>query len=74
MGFDPQVENYQPYYQFKPRRMSDLRIGAEILKEALEREMSKEDRAERAKQQEKAVAAAHVANVCFFCSHSYRYS
>ncbi|EKM59515.1 uncharacterized protein PHACADRAFT_250072 [Phanerochaete carnosa HHB-10118-sp] len=63
MGFDPQVEDYQPLYVFKPRRIGDLRIGAEILKEALDREMTKEERAERAKQQEKAVAAAQIANI-----------
>ena len=63
MGFDPQVEEYQPLYVFNPKRLGDLRIGAEILKEALERELTKEERAERAKQQEKAVAAAQVANV-----------
>lgn len=43
--------------------MRDLQIGAEILKEALEREITKEERVERARQQEKAVAAAQVANV-----------
>lgn len=43
--------------------MGDLRIGAEILKETLDREVGKEERIMRAKQEEKAVAAAHVANV-----------
>lgn len=43
--------------------MRDLQIGAEILKEALEREVIKEERLERAKKEEKAAAAAQVANV-----------
>ena len=62
MGFDPQVENYQPFYVFRTKRIGDLRIGAEILQEALDRELTKEERAERAREQEKAVAAAQVAN------------
>ena len=56
---------FQPFYVFnKSRHMNDLSIGAEILKEALEREMTKEERAIEAKKNEKAVAAAHLANVC----------
>lgn len=43
--------------------MRDLAIGAEILKEALDRELLKEERQERAKKQEKAAAAAQVSNV-----------
>ena len=46
--------------------MTDLRIAADILKEALEREVTKEERQERAKREEKAVAAAQVANVRLF--------
>lgn len=60
-----QVVNFQPFYVFNQKKhMADLRIGADILKEALEREMTKEEREERAKREEKAVAAAQVANVC----------
>ena len=58
-----QVDNFQPFYAFNKRKGRDLHIGAEILNEALEREITKEERQERAKQQEKAVAAAQVANV-----------
>ena len=43
--------------------MGDLRIGAEILKEALDRELTKEEREERAKREEKAIKASEVANV-----------
>lgn len=65
-----QVENFQPYYVFnKTRHIADLRIGADILKEALEREETKEERTERMKKEEKAVAAAQVANVS-----TYKYS
>ncbi|KIP04877.1 hypothetical protein PHLGIDRAFT_120297 [Phlebiopsis gigantea 11061_1 CR5-6] len=64
MGFNPEVVNFQPFYVFnKKKHMVDLRIGAEILKETLDREVGKEERILRAKQDEKAVAAAHVANI-----------
>ena len=54
----------QPYYVFnKQRHIRDLQIGAEILREALEREVTKEERQERAKREEKAAAAAQKANV-----------
>lgn len=43
--------------------MTDLRIGCAILKEFFERETEKEIRLARAKREEKAVAAAAVANV-----------
>lgn len=43
--------------------MDDLRIGAAILKEALDREMDKEDRARRSMEEQKAVAAAAAQNV-----------
>ena len=43
--------------------MQDLQIGAEILRETLDRELTKEERAAQAKKEEKAVAAAQLANV-----------
>lgn len=43
--------------------MGDLKIGADILREALDRELTKEERAAQAKREEKAVAAAQIANV-----------
>jgi hypothetical protein len=43
--------------------MADLRIGAGILKEAVELEVVKQERSERAKKEEKAVAAAAANNV-----------
>ena len=43
--------------------MNDLKIGAEILREALERELTKEDRITQARKEEKAAAAAQIENV-----------
>lgn len=64
MGFNPEVDNFQPYYVFnRKKHLRDLQVGAEIVKEALEREMTKEERQERARREEKAVAAAQVANI-----------
>ncbi|KAI0773354.1 hypothetical protein BC629DRAFT_1595126 [Irpex lacteus] len=63
MGFNPVVENFQPYYIFnKKKHMRDLQIGAEILQEALTRESEKEERRERAFRDERAAEAARVAN------------
>jgi hypothetical protein len=59
-----QVENFQPYYIFNPKKhIRDLQIGAEILQEVLTRESEKQERQERAKREEKAVVAAHKENV-----------
>jgi len=63
LGFDPEVENFTPYYTFNKKRMTDLRIGAEILKETLDRELPKDQKAEEAIKNEKAAHAAHVANI-----------
>jgi len=61
MGFRAQVQNFQPLYVFNPRKMSDLRIGAAILKETIDLEIEKQGRAERSHKEEKAAAEA-VAN------------
>ncbi|THH01679.1 hypothetical protein EW026_g1069 [Hermanssonia centrifuga] len=64
LGFNPEVEKFQPLYVFNAKRhMQDLRIGAEILKEALERELTKEEVEERRKKEEKAIAAAQVEKI-----------
>ncbi|KAI0335476.1 hypothetical protein GY45DRAFT_1240298 [Cubamyces sp. BRFM 1775] len=63
LGFHPQVENFQPYYVFNPRYREDLEIGAAMIKEALERELVKEDREQRRRAEEKAVHEAAVAKV-----------
>ena len=44
-----QVVKFQPFYVFnKSRHMNDLRVGAEILKEALERENTIKDKVDKA--------------------------
>jgi len=58
MGFRPEVENFQPYYVFHKRRLNDLRIGNEIIKEMLEQETTKEERLAQARKEEKAIADA----------------
>ncbi|KAG5651354.1 hypothetical protein H0H81_008971 [Sphagnurus paluster] len=58
LGFRPEVKNFQPYYTFNPRRMNDLRIGTAILKEFVDLENERAQRAERSKVDQKAVAAA----------------
>jgi len=54
MGFRAEVENFQPYYVFNQYRMTELRIGKEVIHEALEREEQKAERVKRAKEAEKA--------------------
>lgn len=56
-----QVKNFQPYYTFNPRRMEDLRTGTAILKEFVDLEAERAERAARSKVDQKAVAA-EVAN------------
>ncbi|KAJ7283621.1 hypothetical protein C8J57DRAFT_1293078 [Mycena rebaudengoi] len=58
LGFYPDVQNFQPFYTFNPRRMDNLRIGAEILREAVNLGSEKEERAARSKKEEKAAADA----------------
>jgi len=43
MGFRPEVERFQPYYSFNSKHMADLRIGATILREALQTAGKEED-------------------------------
>lgn len=62
-GFVPKVMAFQSYYVFNTSKMEDLRVGAAILKEALDRETEKEERAQRGKEEQKAVAAAAAQNV-----------
>ncbi|KAK7470610.1 hypothetical protein VKT23_002034 [Stygiomarasmius scandens] len=45
MGFRPEVEDFQPYYTFNPARMDDLKIGHEILKDFLDLQNKKKERA-----------------------------
>jgi hypothetical protein len=45
MGFRAEVENFQPYYVHSRRYMRELRVGAAIIAEAVERENIKAQRA-----------------------------
>ena len=58
-----QVENFQPFYIFRKRHMEDLRIGAAMIQEALDRELVKEERDQRRRAEEKAAHEAAVAKV-----------
>lgn len=63
LGFRPDVQNFQPFYTFNPRRMDDLRTGTAILKEFIDLENMRAERAARSKVDQKAVAAAVVNQV-----------
>lgn len=60
------VMNLQSHYVFKPSKMADLRIGAAMLREAIDRETEKEERVQRNREEQKAAAAAVAQNVRFF--------
>ncbi|PFH52755.1 hypothetical protein AMATHDRAFT_73885 [Amanita thiersii Skay4041] len=57
LGFRPEVHDFRPYYVHNSRYISDLRIGTFILREFIELETEKSERAIRSKKEEKAVAA-----------------
>jgi len=63
LGFSPKVMAFQSNYVFNAGKMEDLRVGAAILKEAIDRETEREERAQRGKEEQKAVAAAAAQNV-----------
>lgn len=67
-----QVENFQPFYIFNKRYATDLRIGAAIIREALERETTKEEVVARKRAEEKAAHEAAVAKVRRFFSTRWR--
>ena len=58
-----QVDNFQPFYVWHKRHLNDLKTGAAIIKEALERENVKEVQAQRRKEEEKAAQEAAKAKV-----------
>jgi hypothetical protein len=64
-GFVQKVMAFQSYYVFNTGKIEDLRVGAAILKEAIDRETEKEERAQRNREDQKAVAAAAAQNVRF---------
>ncbi len=53
MGFRATVENFQPFYVFSNSHMQELRVGAAILKDALELEASKVQRLGESRSREK---------------------
>ena len=57
MGFRAEVVNFQPYYTYisTPRNLTNLRIGAAVLREALERNTQKQEQARLNKVDPKAV-------------------
>ncbi|KAH0840149.1 hypothetical protein J3R83DRAFT_1130 [Lanmaoa asiatica] len=57
------VMGFQSYYVFNPRKMADLRIGAVILREAVDRETEKEERLQRNREEQEAAAAVIARNV-----------
>lgn len=63
LGFRAEVKDFQPYYVFNPRHVTDLHIGAAILEEAIDLEERKQERLKRSRAEEKAAAAAAAQNV-----------
>lgn len=43
MGFGPEVDHFQPYYIFNKKHVTELRIGAAILREAIQTAEKEED-------------------------------
>ncbi|KZV75162.1 hypothetical protein PENSPDRAFT_624931 [Peniophora sp. CONT] len=61
MGFRPEVEDFQPYYKFNRKHMKDLRVGAAVLLEALDVQMTKEEKLAASLKSKKGEEAARVA-------------
>ncbi|KAG6837449.1 hypothetical protein H0H93_009543 [Arthromyces matolae] len=58
-----EVKSFQPYYTFNPRHMDALHTGVSILKEFVDLENERAERAARSKVDQKAVTAAVVEKV-----------
>lgn len=65
MGFRADVENFQPYYRFRPteKNLANLRIGASILREFFEQEVVKEEESKRVKETVQEALARQRQNV-----------
>jgi len=63
LGFRPEVQNFQPFYTFNQRHMEDLRIANSILKDYIDLETEKQERAARSKKNEKASIEAAAEKV-----------
>jgi len=59
LGFRAEVVNFQPLYIFhpNPKRLEDLQIGADVLREFVERKNEEADRVAKGRADEKAAAA-----------------
>lgn len=69
MGFRPEVEDFQPYYKFNKKHLKDLRVGAAVLLEALDVQMTKEEKLAISFKSKKDEEAARVAQVSLSCVH-----
>ena len=63
MGFRADVENFQPLYVYSNAHQRELAIGATILKEAVDRETDKAQRAAANKAREKEAASSILQKV-----------
>jgi len=63
LGFQPEVKDFQPFYTWNPKFKDDLRIGVDMLREAVILDTEKRERAESARKVEKAAADAVKRNV-----------
>ena len=57
------MKNFQPFYTFNPRHIEDLELGTAILKEFVDLEKEKAERAARSKVDQKAATAAITSQV-----------
>jgi hypothetical protein len=64
------VKNFQPFYTYNPRRIEDLRLGAAILREFVDLESEKAERAARSKVDHKATTVAITNQVEWVLSNS----
>jgi hypothetical protein len=63
LGFAPEIRDFQPFYVWQARAHDKLRIGADILREAVALDTDKRERSERARKLEKEAADAVKRNV-----------
>lgn len=66
MGFRAEVENFQPFYVFhpSPKKLADLRIGASVLEETLEKMEKAREQAKLNRVDPKAAAREVALKVC----------
>ena len=66
MGFRAEVENFQPFYVFQPspKKLADLRIGASVLEETLNKIETAREQAKLNRVDPKAAARAVALKVC----------